>query len=79
MKRTADLSQIVKFGSLVIPKKMIHLTPLEDPEDEEWIEWSVNQLGIVIPFVNDRVGICVMAPNGFGICFFDEINCVDSY
>lgn len=73
MKRGTGWLQIVKPGSLVRPKKTIHLTPLEDPEDEEWIEWSVNQLGIVVPLAPERIGICVMVPSGFGICFFDEI------
>jgi len=68
--------KFIKLGSLVIPKKTIYLTPIEDPEDKDWIEWSERQFGIVVN-VRCRIAagynICVMTPRGVGICLFDEI------
>jgi hypothetical protein len=65
--------QVIKPRTLVKQKKTICLTPLEDAENEEWPEWRVDQIGVVIPTSRDQVGICVMTPNDFGICFFDEV------
>lgn len=65
--------QTLEPGTLVRPKKTIYLTPLNDPEEKEWLEWSDDQVGVVVPLVPEHVGICVMTSNGFGICFFDEI------
>jgi hypothetical protein len=67
------LTQTVEPGALVQPKKTVYLTPLDDPEDRDWLEWTIDQLGIVISLDHGQFGICVMTQEGFGICFFDEV------
>lgn len=69
----ASKGQTIEPGALVQPKKTIYLTPLDDPEDRDWVEWKIDQLGIVISLDHVQFGIYVMTQDGFGICFLDEV------
>lgn len=73
-KKVIDLSP----GSLVIPKhkKGILLTPelAECALDvEKWIEWSINQFGVVLRRTPDNSSLVIATANGVGICFSDEV------
>lgn len=67
-------------GTLVSPKKEdILLTPehVEHALDvEKWIEWSMNQFGIVLRKTSDNSSLVIATANGVGICFVEEVlNC----
>jgi len=63
-------------GTLVTPKKdTVYLTPLDPDlaEDfENWIEWSVGQVGIVLDSCIS-IGLRIITSRGMGTCFNDEI------
>ena len=52
---------------------IVRLTPTNDPDNEEWPEWDLNEVGIVLPPIPGQVGVLVMIPRGIGLCLRDEI------
>lgn len=69
----------MKVGSLVKPKvPCTYLTPEDDHEAQSldnWIEWSVNDVGVVLSNVTDDQ-ILVMTPTGIGVIFENEVTII---
>jgi hypothetical protein len=76
----------MKVGTLVVPRptggsiKALYLTPrsIEDADNiENWIEWDLGQIGIIMNVSNS--GLMIMTKNGIGYCFEDELIEVITY
>ncbi|MBM3194132.1 MAG: hypothetical protein FJZ60_00025 [Chlamydiae bacterium] len=71
-------TQTLPVGALVRPIKRIFLTPLQDEENSEWVQWNCNELAIVLPRTTEHLGVLVLAPGGVGFCFADEVKQIKS-
>jgi hypothetical protein len=68
----------IAVGTLVVPKLStpVYLTPCDinlTLDMESWIEWSADQLGIVLGKTNDQNTLIIAAPRGVGTCFPEEV------
>lgn len=64
------------YGALVVTRETIYLTPQQVDlavEIENWIEWTPEQLGLVIGQTKDKLCLVIATINGIGSCFPDEI------
>lgn len=66
-------TETLPIGTLVRPIKTTFLTPLRDEETQEWVQWDYNELAIVLPSIQENIGVLVLAPKGIGFCFADEV------
>jgi len=66
--------ETVPAGCLVSPCKRLYLTPFWDDEANDWPQWNIRELGVVLPPASGQIGVHVLVPGGSGLCFVDEIH-----
>jgi hypothetical protein len=79
-------STICSPGDLVRPSlnglqqsKIIYLTPLGDPDMEDWPRWCPNEFAIVLSYNRVDNSYVVLTLDGIGICFIDEMEVVQQW
>jgi len=79
-------SKICSPGDLVRPSldglrqsKIMYLTPLGDPDMEDWPRWHANEFAIVLSYNHSGASYVVLTLDGMGICFADELEVVQQW